>query len=270
MPDWLHVMWTPRMTHLKKDQQLFPLKHKAKLPFVPQTSPEYSAPPAPLSNKKRASPKKEMVPAAELQKLASDLKREADALQKRSDARAPSLGVQLGLVLLSRSDYVKRVIKEWDTKGKGEFLKGEFRLNLRSVGLNAGSVEADELFDSWDADGGGTLDTQELTSALHVAMQKARVWKNTTDPNRIRADALRRRSALAAEAATSTQEAEQLTDELAELERELETKADIRLGELLSKRRIKPGTVVSTWVTSRGPHAGELSRAEFRACAPTC
>lgn len=40
--------------------------------------------------------------------------------------------------------------------------------------------------------------------------------------------------------------------------------AEIRLGEFLAKRCIKPGAVVTQWSTSRGMHAGELSKKEFR------
>ena len=41
-------------------------------------------------------------------------------------------------------------------------------------------------------------------------------------------------------------------------------RADFQLGSLLSKRRIKPGAVVTSWAKSRGTHQGELSKREFR------
>jgi hypothetical protein len=46
--------------------------------------------------------------------------------------------------------------------------------------------------------------------------------------------------------------------------RELEGRADVRLGNLLFRRRIKPGAVVTQWAKSKGEHAGELSKTEFR------
>ena len=49
----------------------------------------------------------------------------------------------------------------------------------------------------------------------------------------------------------------------------LASRADVRLGELLQKRKIKPGAVVNQWSHSRGKHQGELSRAEFRAACLT-
>mgnify|MGYP001991813177 CR=1 FL=1 len=47
-------------------------------------------------------------------------------------------------------------------EAEGEFLKAEFRLNLRNTGLNATSADADELFDSWDDDGGGSLSATQV------------------------------------------------------------------------------------------------------------
>ena len=61
----------------------------------------------------------------------------------------------------------------------------------------------------------------------------------------------------------STQ-AETMEGELEALVEALDSRADVRLGQLLSKRKIKPGAVVTQWSKSRGEHAGELSKAEFR------
>ena len=47
--------------------------------------------------------------------------------------------------------------------------------------------------------------------------------------------------------------------------RELESRADVQLGSLLARRRVKAAAVVTEWSKSKGAHAGELSRAEFRA-----
>ena len=70
--------------------------------------------------------------------LAEDLHGQVSSLEVTKPA--PSLSIQLGLVLLTKDDYIKRLLKDWDTKGRGEFTKGEFRLNLRSLGLNVTSA----------------------------------------------------------------------------------------------------------------------------------
>ena len=88
------------------------------------------------------------------------------AEQLEANKPQPSVRIQLGLYLLESEDAIKGVIRKWDQRGKGEFLKGEFRLNLRATGIPASSGEADELFDSWDDDKGGSLDMKELRRAL--------------------------------------------------------------------------------------------------------
>ena len=65
------------------------------------------------------------------------------------------------------------------------------------------------------------------------------------------------------EAARAATDAEALEEELEQFTLQMEAKVDVRLGYLLSMRRVKPGAVVTTWAKSRGEHAGELSKKEF-------
>ena len=135
-------IWTPRHTN-----KLWPRPSGKKYVKPPIVFP-YVAPPPPPSRKKPPAQQALAVPADQLMSIAEQLRAEAEELSK--DQPAPSVRIQLGLLLLTREDYIKKLLKDWDTKNKGEFLKGEFRLNLRSTGINASSAEADELFDSWD------------------------------------------------------------------------------------------------------------------------
>ena len=85
--------------------------------------------------------------------------------------------VRIGLLLLAKTGdmkadgFVKKLLKEWDSKGKGEVAKGEFRLHMRKLFADAketvpSSNECDDSFDAWDEDRGGTLDHKELGQAL--------------------------------------------------------------------------------------------------------
>ena len=47
------------------------------------------------------------------------------------------------------------LFREWDEDGDGEVTKEEFRKALPRLGLYATQEDMDELFDSFDADGGG-------------------------------------------------------------------------------------------------------------------
>lgn len=124
-------------------------------------------------------------------------------------------------------------------------------------------------FDSWDRDGGGSLDVSELRGALSKVGEKARIWRSRVDPNAKRAAALRTRAHHFKEAAEATRSFERLENDLENLVKLHSSSAEIRLGELLAKRCIKPGAVVTQWSTSRGKHAGELSKREFRVAVQT-
>ena len=199
-----------------------------------------------------------------MEELATTLLRDATELEKFLKDKKPSVQIQLGLMLLASDEIVKKILKDWDKRGKGEFAKAEFRLNLREFGLNASSADADSLFDSWDEDKGGVLDLKELRSALIRVRAEAAKWRDTPDPELERSKDLRRRAEMAMDAAKTAKRADELEAELDELTTKLESKADVRLGALLVRRCIKPSTVVMQWSTSRGDHAGELSKVEFR------
>ena len=261
------AMWTPRDTRIRTDRNTYVSRPRSqRFPFRPDVhTAAYQPPPPPPPLKRPPPEKKAAVPAEALTEQAANLRREAAELEK-SGVRAPPLRVQLGQLLLSKGEsFIPKILKEWDSKGKGEFQKAEFRLNLRSIGINVSSAEADELFDSWDDDKGGSLDLKELKRALLGTQEKATAWLSAPDPTRAQVELLRQRAELADEAAELTMAAEALEAELAELIESNASRADVRLGELLAKRRIKPGAVVTQWSTSRGEHAGELSKAEFRA-----
>ena len=222
------------------------------------------------------------------------------------------LQIRLGLLLLTNAgastreheNFIKKLLKDWDAKGKGQVAKGEFRLHMRKLFADAkesvpSSNECDELFDSWDDDRGGSLDHKELTLALLDCPPKAsrgcagrsrfglltvatanpradlspvlhrwqaRLWKQDKEdnPTLARAQTRRTQARLYDGAAAATADAERFEHELVEFMTELEGRADVRLGYLLRARCIKPGAVVTDWSTSRGEHAGELSKVEFR------
>ena len=119
-------------------------------------------------------------------------------------------------------------------------------------------------FDSWDRDGGGSLDLAELKAALARTGEKARAWRNKSDPNAKKGTELRARAKHLADAVEATRAAERLETELKEMQEIHTSSAEIRLGEFLMQRCIKPGAVVTQWSTSRGVHANELSRRDFR------
>ena len=138
------------------------------------------------------------------------------------------------------------------------------RLNLRNTGLNVSSAESDAMFDSWDENKCGLLQLAELRVSLAKCSAEAHAFNNKPDPAQEQIRKLQKRALLADEAAEATAQADALERELAEYLEELKSRADIRLGALLQKRLIKPGEVVVHWAKSKGEHAGELSKVQFR------
>ena len=150
--------------------------------------------------------------------------------------------IQLGALLLAKGDdFQKKILKDWDKRGKGEFFKGEFRQNLRGLDLEEWlPTDADLLFDSWDDDKSGCLDLNELKSSLRKAQDAATAYRNASSPNKSRANALRERAALAEDATEAMSQAEAFEVSLKTFIREVDARADVRLGVLLKKRKIKP------------------------------
>ena len=139
------VVWSPGKT-----QRLWPpppgsvLKHVAKgNTFRPTIShKKYVAPPPPTPLKEKVAAAKQMMPTEELTAMAASLRSEADGMERAGPAPPPM--VQLGNVILELN--LDDVIHAMVAKGKGLLLRGEFRLQLRAIGLEWSSGEADELF----------------------------------------------------------------------------------------------------------------------------
>ena len=120
--------------------------HQKRHSFCPQiSSGPYVPPPPPPPLKRPPPPKEESVSSEELAASASSLRADAVTLETSSSA-TPPVNIALGLLLLTREGYIRKLLKEWDAKGKGEVARGEFRLHMRNL-VPASSSESDALFD---------------------------------------------------------------------------------------------------------------------------
>ena len=117
------------------------------------------------------------------------------------------------------------------------------RVNLRKVGLEVSSSQADLLFDAWDPSGGGSIDLDELRVALKQAVADAEAFATTSDPADVKRQQLLKMAAHAAEAAEAVALADSLDRALEEERRRSDSRVDLQLGSLLQKRMIKPGEV---------------------------
>lgn len=68
---------------------------------------------------------------------------------------------------------VWELVNAWDPSGDGIVSRDLFRTQVIKLGLEGGADELDELFDSLDEDGGGTLDLDEMKHALRTLQEHA-------------------------------------------------------------------------------------------------
>ena len=86
-----------------------------------------------------------------------------------------SLAIRVGLAITKNKLKPRDLVAQWDKKGKGVLSKVEWRQGLQDgLGIKADRKAVDALFDSFDDDGGGTLDAPELRDALERTMDNVK------------------------------------------------------------------------------------------------
>jgi Ca2+-binding EF-hand superfamily protein len=91
---------------------------------------------------------------------------EEAAEQVEKAKRDTTVGARLGQIMVKKGMTAKDLVETWDTSGRGEISKDDFRFHCLELGVVAPTAEINELFCSLDADGGGSLDKHELRAAL--------------------------------------------------------------------------------------------------------
>jgi hypothetical protein len=86
----------------------------------------------------------------------------------RLDATDALVTVQQHLrsVLVENHAKLLDQFKQWDTNGDGKVRKAELRKAVALLGIDVPSHEVDRLFESYDRDGGGAIEFQELQRAI--------------------------------------------------------------------------------------------------------
>lgn len=110
-------IWTPRHS-----TQVYPSSHRhiQKFTFSPTTlftgtNASYLPPPQPLPMKRKAVEKRVDFPTADALFLRATQLRE-EAAECEASRQEPSLKIQLGLLLLSKDNYITKLLKDWDTR----------------------------------------------------------------------------------------------------------------------------------------------------------
>jgi Ca2+-binding EF-hand superfamily protein len=132
--------------------------------------------------------------AANADQEAADQRREAVALRakaasvrevaaatsahEQADARLRQLqqvenvGAKLGAMIVKRNMKLGEVVQKWDKDGDGTVDKREFRENVLAMGVVAKAEAIDALFDTYDSDGGGSLDMRRRSSSRRSSRRR--------------------------------------------------------------------------------------------------
>jgi Ca2+-binding EF-hand superfamily protein len=274
------AVWTPRK-HMSPRSSIWGLQFSTKVwpkEAIRQDQGKlqpYVAPPLPPHLKKEGEKymfvKKEMAKSdtyiTQEELLEAAEAHMKDAARLESTRATPSLTVLIGQILLTKEQpkdaHLVKICQSWDKKSTGEFIKADLRVNLRSLGLNVTGQQADEIFDSWDADRGGTLDSKELKKALQACQAEAQAFLKAPDLCGAQAEAHRKRADLCRVAAEATAQAIEMEKAHRRHVNGLLLNPSIQLGQLLYNRQIKPSLMVTMWSKTRGPHVGEVSKNDF-------
>ena len=122
----------------------------------------------------------ELQPVGPYRQKAKALRAQIDEAQAAISREWETLALVIGVAIIKKKMKAKELVAAWDKKGKGEVSKVEFRQGVQqSLAIKADRRAVDEVFDSFDDDGGGTLDAAELREALdtlkaNVSLLKAR------------------------------------------------------------------------------------------------
>ena len=117
---------------------------------------------------------------SELVQAAIDATVEWEVLSRTYERRKeqPSLGLKLGMLIVTKGWSIQSIITQWDADGDQSVDKDEFRTHVKSLCAQYSTFEIDKLFDSLDADGGGALDLREVAEALRNFREEAKGGKD--------------------------------------------------------------------------------------------
>jgi colicin import membrane protein len=106
-------------------------------------------------------------PASKYEALAKEIREKHAKEDAEIAAQWGTCKMMVGMELIKKKLKAPQLVLDWDKKGKGEVSKVEFRQGIKeSLTVKTDMKSLDALFDSFDQDGGGTLDANELKDAL--------------------------------------------------------------------------------------------------------
>lgn len=161
---------------------------------------------------------------------------------------------------LSKKEAVAELMRTWDKNGDGEISRAEFRLAVtdkKNLHVQASTAEIDALFDSFDADKGGSLDLSELKPCLQALQDAVAASLGAEMQAQIVLNALRARADALSAAKQTMEEHEAKSAELAQ--RKSGAHLATRVASELKDRNISPQAALDR-TTGKGDPKVDLAK----------
>ena len=205
-----------------------------------------------------AAPRINSVASSELRAIAAKYMERVLAEEDKLGDKHKLLKQRVGEALWSTQAKVKELVASWARDGHGAINKMDFRKHVRKVVDEPEVKKIDALFNDWDDDGGGTLDTAELTAAMKQLQEEAKRLKERNQKIFEQRDRFQARVDSANAAADMMAEAEVAQEQLEQL---LSSRSvGCAIGAVLVKKSLKVGDVVNAWDSTRG----EVDKKQFQ------
>ena len=209
-------------------------------------------------SKKKEEPEVAIWKAARLHSKADEL----TGLAEAEDGKTfDTIQTKLVELLALKKKSVDDLIREWDRNGDGGIDFKEFRVCMRGLGGDLKDIdvrEIDGLYEMLDTKKEGEIKTPALKAAIKKMQNEAAHKEAAAQYTKDIATKLRASAELYTIAADLATQLEGATEKVQSLS--VERSIDSRLGEVLRKRNIKIGEVVTQWDKDRG---GSVDLDEF-------
>ena len=206
---------------------------------------------------KAAEQRFKVQPALEVHALGERFRRDMEREQNRLGSTHSSFKVKLGEALFQTNAKISELVKSWFS-AKPEINRMDFRKHVRKVLSWENVKEIDNLFVEIDEDGGGSLDSQELTMAMKKLRNEAASADERNKEIHGKIRFLTLRVERVDQVVKVTQHAELQEDHLQRVSGNRGTEA--QLGYELRRRSTKITDLVNSWESTNG----EVDMMQFR------
>ena len=119
-----------------------------------------------------------------------------------------SIEEQIARALQNRMTRVMDLFKAWDESGDGQISPKEFRRAMSSIGVRASKEELNSVFASWDPDGNGSIEFDEMSAIIKRVTRESKEKRAAAEAYENQDDEMKLRRLLSAKGGDASGEGE--------------------------------------------------------------